>query len=710
MNAPKLRLNINANSAATERVKSAAKKKAEAIETIEDAWARILAMKNSESDQARLIEVKNGMEAGLVGREPAAVSKRFSKAEALRLWRQLQEQKRADTLRKMVEHIPDNYWLITDEERLEEFIAILANESEIVFDVETTGPDTYKDYIVGHVITAVKANIHVYIPTKHLTDHKQLPNELVLDYLRPYYEDGTIGKIAHNSKFDIHMLAKEGIELRGLAWDTLVAMHILNENERQQGGSYRLKDLVTKYLKIQSETYDTLFGKQGFHEVSDLRIALAYAAKDGDVTLKLRDFQRRHLDKLGLTEYYENVENPTIGVSIEMEQAGFVLDVQRSAELSSKLSAEVSVIEKGLHEHFGDINFNSPTQLSELFFDKLKLDIFLPKGFKKSTDVTTLKILAKHNDGIKLLLDYREKTKLLGTYVDAMPKLVQSDGKIHGSYNQSGTVTGRFSSNNPNLQNFSKDARKMFMAPEGLVLLSGDFSQQEPRWLSHFTQESVLVNAYREGKDLYSTTASELFGLPIEECGDGSKWRKMMKVGILAVMYGVGPKTLADQLSITEAEAKAFVGDFYKAYPRVKDWIDGNEAFAKKHGYVEMFMGRKRRLPEAKSRDRGLQFRALRQATNAIIQGSAAIQTKLTMIELQKLCRRKGWQMAWTCHDENGVYAPENITLEDVKEFENIFLDTVKLRVPNKTDIEISRRWGAGYSIDEWFKQNGEKC
>jgi DNA polymerase-1 len=246
----------------------------------------------------------------------------------------------------------------------------------------------------------------------------------------------------------------------------------------------------------------------------------------------------------------------------------------------------------------------------------------------------------------------------------------------------------------------------MFMAPEGLVLLSGDFSQQEPRWLSHFTKEAVLVNAYREGKDLYSTTASELFGLPIEECGDGTKWRKMMKVGILAVMYGVGPKTLADQLNITETEAKDFVADFYTAYPLVKAWIDGNESFAKKHGYVEMFMGRKRRLPDAKSRDRWTQFRALRQATNAIIQGSAAIQTKLTMVELQRLCRRKGWQMAWTCHDECGVYAPENITLEDVKEFESIFLNTVKLDVPNKTDIEISRRWGDGYTITEWFQQN----
>lgn len=709
--AAKLRLNIanaSASAQSAEAVKKATKKKSTATETIDEAWSRILAMKNSASDQAKLIEVKAAMEAGLIGRDPSAVNKRFSKAEALRQYKELAERQREETLRKMVEDTPNNYWLITDEQRLDEFLSILTNEKEIVFDVETTGTDIYEDYIVGNVLSAVDANLHAYIPTKHITDTKQLDHAFVIAKLKPFYENESVAKIAHNGKFDIHMLAREGITVKGFAWDTQIAMNILNENERVQGGSYRLKDLVTKYLRIPSETYDSLFGKAGFHEVSDLNVALAYAAKDGDVTLKLRNFQREHLSKIDLLDYYQNVENPTIDVSIEMERAGFVLDKELAKILGKELRDELSQIEVGLREHFGDINFNSPIQLSELFYDKLKLDRHLPKGFKKSTDVTTLKILSPHHDGIKLLLDYREKTKLLGTYIEALPQQVKEDGRIHGNFNQAGTVTGRFSSNNPNLQNQPKFARKLFVAPPGQVILSGDFSQQEPRWLSHFTGEEVLVNAYREGKDLYSTAASELFGVPIEECGDGSKYRKMMKTGILAVMYGVGPKTLADQLSITEAEAKKFVADFYKTYPKVKAWIGGNEQFAKRNGYVEMFMGRKRRLPEARSKDRWEQFRAMRQATNAIIQGSAAIQTKLTMIELQKLCRRKGWTMAFSVHDECAVYAPETITREDVSEFENVMLDTVKLTVPNKTDIEISRRWGEGLSVDDWCKQKEE--
>ncbi|MRX54659.1 DNA polymerase I [Bacillus idriensis] len=704
---PKLRLNLSPNgtetAASSERIKNVKKTKAAANESIEEAWTRILAMKNSESDQAKLIEVKSAFEAGLVGRDPASVGKKFSKAEALRQWRELNAKQREETLRKMVENTPDNYWLITDEKRLEEFLAIVTQEKEIVFDVETTGTDIFEDYIVGNVITAVEADIHAYIPTKHLTDGNQLAHEYVMERLKPIYEDESVAKIAHNGKFDIHMLAREGVTVKGFAWDTQYAHHILNENERVQGGSYRLKDLVTKYLKIPSQTYDELFGKAGFHEVSDLNIALAYAAKDGDVTLKLRNFQKAHLSRLKLLDYYKGVENPIVDVSIEMERAGFVLDKKMAEELGDNLRKELAQIEKELHEQFGEINFNSPAQLTAKFFDEMKLDRFLPKGFKKSTDVTTLKLLAPHHEGIKLLLSYREKTKLLGTYIEALPQMVKEDGRIHANFNQTGTVTGRFSSNNPNLQNQPKFARKLFIAPPGQIILSGDFSQQEPRWLSHFTGEEVLVNAYREGKDLYSTAASELFGVPIEDCGDGSKYRKMMKTGILAVMYGVGPKTLADQLDITEAEAKAFVADFYKAYPKVKAWIDGNEKFAKKYGYVEMYMGRKRRLPEAKSRERGLQFRAIRQATNAIIQGSAAIQTKLTMIETQKLCRRKGWTLAWSCHDEQGVYAPETITMDDVKEFEAVMLNTVKLIVPNKTDLEISYRWGEGKSIKEWF-------
>src|SRR5690625_3817888 len=210
----------------------------------------------------------------------------------------------------MVYNTPDNYWLITDEIQLAEFLDILDEEDEIVFDVETTGTDVWNDYIVGHVITAVKADVHAYIPTKHDDPRPQLDNALVNRFLKPHYEDETLGKIAHNAGFDIHMLDREGITLRGLTWDTLEAMKLLNENEP----TFALKPLVTKYLRDDSYTYGELFGKKGFDKIP-LDQALAYAAKDGDVTLKLRDFQRYHLTKMpGVLEYYETVEVPLIPI------------------------------------------------------------------------------------------------------------------------------------------------------------------------------------------------------------------------------------------------------------------------------------------------------------------------------------------------------------------------------------------------------------
>jgi DNA polymerase I len=698
----KLRLNLRSptsvSSEQAERVQAAVERKKAATETMEQAWERILAMKNTEADRQRLLEVKRAMEAGKIGRSPADAGKRFSKAEALRLWRQLAELERERKIAELVAKTPENYRLITNEAQFLSLLEALENEPMIALDTETTGVDVYSDQIVGISLTLPRTDLHVYIPIRH-DQGEQLASEYVLDGLKPVLENEAIGKVLHNAKFDLHMFLSAGITVRGLKADTMVIMHLLNENEE----SFALKNLATKYLNEPSDTYEQLFGKAPFNTIP-LDVALVYAAKDTDITWRLYQFQLKHLERLPkLKRVYEEIENPIIDVSIEMERAGFVLDVDFAKKLSAELHAELEEIEQGLRQHFGDLNFNSPTQLSAKFFDELKLDRKLPPGMKRSTDVKTLKLLASHHEGIKLLLEYREKTKLLGTYIDALPQQIKSDGKIHGQFNQSGTVTGRFSSNSPNLQNIPKRAQKLFVAPEGFVILNGDFSQQEPRLLAHFTGEEVLVNAYREGKDLYSTAASELFGLPIEECGDGSKWRKMMKTAILAVMYGTSAKTLASQLDISESEAEDFIKEFYARYPKVKAWIDGNIAFARKHGYVEMLYGRKRRLPEIKSKDRWERLRAERQCTNAIIQGSAAIQTKLTMIELQKLCRRKGWKMAFCVHDDLAVYANRDLTIEDVKEFESVLLNTVKLRVPNKSDIEISLRWGEGKTVKEWF-------
>ena len=692
-----------------DRVRAAKQRRADMQPTADD-WAEIGRKKNSDADKRKLAEVKAAMDAGELTRDPADAYakngrlKPFSKSEALRLYPRLVEQQREATMREMVANTPANYHLITTETQFADMLRDLYNEPIFAIDTETTGLDVYTDHIVGVSLTLPKAGYHVYIPVAH-DEGRQLDRDYVLGGLRPFLVDEERGKVLHNAKYDMHMLMRYDIEMGGLKHDTQVAQHVLNENEP----SFALKNLATKYLGEPSDTFDVLFGKDAKFNTLPLDISLAYAAKDTDLTWRLYEFQRKHFKRLPeLGEYYDKVENPSIAVAFEMERTGFVYDEQRTKELSKKLHAELDEIMADLKREFGDINFNSPAQLSEKFFDELKLDKHLPTRWKKSTDVKTLKILAKYHDGIGLLLKYRDKNKLLTTYVDAMPKLIAPDGCIHGQYNQAGTVTGRFSSNNPNLQNFSKDARKMFVAPKGKVLLSGDFSSQEPRLLAHFSQEPSMIESFNNGEDVYAKEAARMFKKPIEECGDGSTYRKKMKIGFLATMYGTSPPTLAEQLGVSRKEAEEFLDEFMASLPKVAEWIEGNKRFARKYGYVTMLYGRKRRLPDAKSRDKWTRLRAERQATNARIQGSAAIQTKLTMVALQRLCREKDWQMAWTCHDEVGLYVPETISYGDVKEFERVMTESVPLSVPNKSDVELSRRWGEGYTVDEWFAKQNE--
>ncbi|QAT67140.1 DNA polymerase I [Bacillus glycinifermentans] len=714
-----LRLNLSALTPKNDEVKNEKvtetakrKKKAKTAEPIEESWRRIFASKLSETDRQRLNEVKAAMDAGKLARNPsdcvnkAGNPKAFSKAEAMRLWKTLQEQQREETLRKMVENTPDNYWLITNEAQLNDFLALLADEEEIVFDVETTGTDVWNDYIVGHVLTAIKADIHAYIPTKHKTDHPQLDNDFVVEKLRPFYEDESIGKLAHNAKFDIHMLDREGITLRGLTWDTQEAMRLLNENEP----SFALKNLVTKYLRIKSDTYEDLFGKIGFDEVSDLRIALAYAAKDGDVTRKLRDFQREHLKKFpDILRYYETVEVPLITVVQKLESTGFDIDLDFAEEYGKEIKSEIDRLYAEIIDELGDININSPAQLKPALEEATgeKLD---------STDAKkVLKPLASKHPIIKKLLEYKEKFKLYSTYINALPELIDKrTGKLYTNFNQNGAKTGRFSSGGTgvNLQNQPKEARKMFVAPKGYAILGGDWSQQEYRCLAYFSQDPKLVDNYLQGNDLYASIASEVFNKPIEECGDGSVYRKQAKVIMLAVAYGGGANMLKDAIGISKKEAQKFLDNFFERFPVVKKWVESNQAFVKKHGYVWMDRGqRKRRLPDAKDRNAKGHYSAVyTQSTNARVQGSAAIQTKATMIALQELCDRKTaegrgeWRIWCVVHDEALLLVPDTITREDVKDFEDVMLNTYVFgNIPNKTDIEICRRWGNGMKIDEFF-------
>lgn len=711
--------------------KKAVETKKSAIETMDEAWQRIFAMKNSPTDEERLKSVKQAMDNGIIGREPGSAGKRFSKAEALRLWAELEELERRDRLKELVDNMPDNYRLVTTESDFYDMIDVLAKEDLIVFDVETTGTDVYSDKIVGHVLSATSVDIHYYVPTGHdvCPTHQLTKGYLdVAEELRPIYEDETIKKIAHNAKYDIQMLKNDlDIELKGLYWDTMEAMRLLNENEP----SYALKPLATKYLRDNSYTYGELFGQVGFHEV-DLETALAYAAKDGDLTYRLYKFQRHHLAKHGnMLDYFLNVEMPLMTIVSDIELRGYDIDTEHAERYAEELRKKASKAHDNVVKHLGDINLNSPAQL------KGAIEAHIGRSIKDTNAKNTLKPLAKEFPVIADLLEYREITKLLSTYYDALPQLINpKTGRIHTRLHQNGAKTGRFSSGGGgsfNIQNQSGDARKMFVAPEGHYIVNADFAAQEVRIIASLSQEEVLLDAFARGVDAYATLASRFFGKPYEECyklpnGDDTPERSQMKVVLLSSMYGATKFGLSKTLGISVDEAEEFRQTFFDTYKKIGAFIDKAQAFAKRNGFVWIGdKARKRRLPDARKRPKTIPYgkywddkyedarkhnssinQAMRQAPNAMVQGLAAIQTKVTMIELDKLVKARGWQWFAPIHDEIVLYTGDDLSEEDIAEIDRIMTQSYLLDgVDNASDIEIQRRWGESITAEEYL--NGKE-
>lgn len=713
----------------SEKIRDAEKRKSSANETMEEAWERIYKMKNSDADVRKLNEVEKAMAAGEIGREPVPEGKkqgRFTKAEALRIWKTLEEIRSEERLRKMVEDMPDNYELITDESRFEEIVEELIAEDTIVFDVESTGVDIWKDKIVGHVLSATSTDMHYYIPTGHRDPRPQLGDKYVLDKLRSLYEDDSINKVAHNAKYDMQMLNRAGINVKGKLWDTQEAMKLLNENEM----TYALKPLVSRYLGIESYGYADLFGKDvGFDEI-ELDTALAYAAKDGDVTWQLYEFQRRHMKQHGgILEYFEEVEMPLLPIISDMELAGYDMDLIFAKEYGDELRNEAEESMKVIRNNLGDINLNSPIQLKEA------IENLIGKKIKNTDAKQTLKPLSKQWPTIAELLKYREKTKLLSTYVDALPDIIVPDtGRVHTRFHQNGTKTGRFSSGGGgsfNIQNQPEEARRMFVAPEGYYILNADFSAQEVRIIASLSKEEVLLQAFAEGKDSYATLASEFFGLPYEDCyklpdGSDTEYRKQMKVVLLSSMYGASKYGLSGSLGISVDEAEQFRLDFFDKYRKIDAFIKETQDFAHKHGFV--WIGdkqRKRRLPDARRNRRFIPWgkwndpkyeeskklngrigAAMRQGPNAKVQGLAALQTKETMVEMDRLCQAKGrgWRLFFSIHDELGLIVDEGISKEDIEDINRVMTQTYLLEgVDNATDIEIQRRWSDSITAEEFL-------
>lgn len=726
-----MNVNLELNNSSNKRLKEVAQVYIDsgAGETYDEAFKRILNSKNiGRIELERIKKVKYALEHGIITREkkPLQSGRKLSKAEVLRLYKILESKEQENILLKMKEDMPSNYVCVDTKEKLKSMISDLSKNSHLVIDVETTGTDVWSDFIVGYVMTSVLSDTHYYIPTRHETDEMQLDHELVRDSLKPLLENKQISKIGHNIGFDIQMLHNDGIYVKGQLFDTLEAMKLLNENEE----SFQLKSLASKYLNIPSKTYGELFGNKGFHEVSDLIVATSYAAKDGDITFKLKEFQEKHLSQSfpNIYKYFKEVEMPLIYVICDLERTGMVIDTERAKEYGQEILDDMDSLQEAINKVIGEINLNSPKQLKEA------LEKHTKRKLSDTNANSTLKPMSKEFPVVKSILKYKELAKLYGTYVETLPTAVkESTGKLMPQYNQNGAKTGRFSSSGGvNLQNQSDESRQLFIAPKGKVLIGSDFKAQEIRCVAYLSQEPVLMNAFIDGIDPYANMASRFYNKPYEEVyknadGSDTKERKEMKVVWLATLYGMSIFSLAEMLGVSKEEAERFQEELFNSMPKLKNWIDDTKDFVQKNGYVEMDKGqRRRRLPMAKEKRYTIPYgkyysdeyknqrehnseinRSLRQAPNAVVQGSSSIQTKKTLIEMYKLCKRKkGWKLWNTVHDEIIIEVPEDFTKEDVNDIYKVMVGSYKWgdKVPNGTDIEVMTRWSEPVSVFEWFK------
>ena len=591
----------------------------------------------------------------------------------------------ADTLRKVVEEI--------------------AAESHFCFDLETTGFDMFGDRIVG-LSLATKAHEAWYVPFGHNADVRSR-NDIEAEYasiLRPILENEAIAKVGQNMKFDILFLRALGIEVKGAKWDTML-MHYLLDAESRHG----MDALAERYLHYSPISIETLIGKGAKQLTMDMvgveRVA-EYAAEDADITLQLYDVLRPMLEaESSLAKLYHEIEEPMIDVLADMEWEGVSIDSDALRNYSALLSQKLSAIESEIREMSGEatININSSRQLGELLFAKMRITD-KPKMTKTKqfcTDEEYLQSFAGEHKVVDMILEYRGLKKLLSTYVDSLPQLVNPvTGHIHTSYNQAVTATGRLSSANPNLQNIpvrdevGRPIREAFVpSDERHELLSADYSQVELRLMAHLSGDDNLCEAFREGKDIHSATAARIYKKSIEEVT--SEERRRAKTANFGIIYGISAFGLSQRLRIPRAEAKQLIEGYFESYPKVKEYMDRVVADAREKGYVETLFGRRRYLADIDSRNANARALAERNAINAPIQGTAADIMKLAMVNVARRFKAEGIRSRITMqvHDEIVVdlLRSERDKVEQIvrEEMEG----AAKLSIPLTAECGVGSNW-----------------
>ena len=565
-------------------------------------------------------------------------------------------QAEADAMQfKTAQTTPHDYRLVENASQLREVVAEVGKYGEFCFDTETTGFDIFNDRIVGMSL-AVKPFEAWYIPFKeeNTAEYTQI--------VRPLFEDEGIAKIGQNIKFDLMVLRRIGLAVRGPKYDTMILHYLLDPESR-----HNMNALAAKYLNYKPIEIETLIGRGPRQLTMDLvgveRVA-EYAAEDADVTLRLKRALLPQIEEAGLHDLYFDIEEPMIEVLADVEMAGVRIDCDALAHYAVELNRRMAQLEADIRSEAGEasLNINSTRQLGEVLFAKMRIaekpKMTRTKQF--STDEEYLQTFAHKHRIIDLILEYRGVKKLLSTYVEALPQLVnRRTGKIHTSFNQAVTATGRLSSTNPNLQNIpirdelGKPIRRAFIpSDDDHVLLSADYSQVELRLMAHLSGDKALIAAFEHGEDIHAATAARLFGKPIDTVtGDERRKAKTANFGII---YGISAFGLSQRLDIPRKEAKEIIEGYFASYPKVKEYMEHVVERAREVGYVTTIFGRRRYLNDIASRNAVARGLAERNAVNAPIQGSAADIMKIAMVHIAEAFRREGIrsQMILQVHDE----------------------------------------------------------
>lgn len=591
------------------------------------------------------------------------------------------------------------YTLIDTPEKLADLAKKLAKSTRFALDTETTGLDTLTSELVGLSIALSPGNAF-YLPVGHVgVEGAQLELSEVKKVIGPVFADRKIAKIAHNAKFDLQILRTSGFTVASLEFDTMLAAHLLGEK------APGLKNLASAHLGVEMTPITELIG-EGKNQICisrcGLRQTAEYACADADMTFRLAEHLEPQLEEQNQWKLFTEVEMPLVPLITDMERSGITLDIKRLEKMSIEIGEALKAIENDVYSMAGhEFNIASPKQLGDVLFGELHL----PAGRKTKTgfctDAAVLDQLKDEHAIVGKILEYRTLAKLKSTYVDALPTMVSPcDGRLHTSFNQARTATGRLSSSDPNLQNIpikgdlAREIRKAFVAPAGHVLLAADYSQIDLRALAHLSGDPDLIAAFKADEDIHTATAVRLYGVPREDVT--KDMRRFAKTVNFGVIYGMSDYGLEQATEMSRQESQKFIATYFERYPGVAAYLEATKEKARSQGYVETILGRRRYIPDINASNRQVREAAERMAINMPVQGTSADIIKVAMLDVcREMNQRKlHSRLLLQVHDELIFEVPQHELIHMSELAPRLMAAAIKLDVPLKVDLKYGANWG----------------